>query len=93
MAYLDLTVTPVIDGHPWRVPGILQGVHLEMHGETLDALLGAEVRAETLDGDVDLGRALHGVPVDCQGVVTDLLYHACQTCRRIEQLQYFSLYR
>ena len=51
-----------------------------MHWQTLDALLGAEVRAQTLHGDVHLGRALHGVPVDRQGVVTDLLYHTCQTC-------------
>ena len=38
-----------------RVPRVLVSVDLDVHREPLDALLRAEVRAEALDSDVDLG--------------------------------------
>lgn len=46
----------MVCGHGARgVPRVLVGVDLHVHRETLDALLRAEVRAEALYGDVDLG--------------------------------------
>ena len=40
-----------LTGHVSRV---LVRIDLDVHGETLDALLRAEVGAQALDGDVDL---------------------------------------
>ena len=70
---LDLTIAPGVNGAAGIVPGVVIGVDLDVHGESLDTLLGAEVRAETLDGDVHLGGAVHRVPVHCQGVVAHLV--------------------
>ena len=57
--YLDLAVPPVVDRSPrdvGPVPGVVVGVDLDVEGEALDALLGAEVGAQALHGDVNLKR-------------------------------------
>ena len=48
---------------------VVEGVDLDVERQALDALLGAEVRGETLHRQVDFCRAVQGVPVDGQGVV------------------------
>ena len=51
---------------------VVEGVYLYMEGQALHALLGAEVRGETLHSKVHFGRALQGIPVDRQRVVGKL---------------------
>ena len=43
---------------------IVEGVDLDVQGQPLHPLLGAEVRGEALDGQVHLRRRFQGVPVD-----------------------------
>ncbi len=79
-AYLDLAVSPMEDRTPRAVPGIFIRVDLDVQGQSLDPLLGAEVRAQALYGDVHLGRGLQRIPVDGECVVADLLNGPNQSC-------------
>ena len=57
---------------------VVKRVDLHMEGQALHALLGAEVRGETLHRKVHFGRALQGIPVDRQRVVGKLFNVANQ---------------
>ena len=75
---LDLAVAPVCRGLHDVGARVVEGVDLHMEGQALHALLGAEVRGETLHSKVHFGGALQGVPVDGQSVVGKLFNVANQ---------------
>ena len=51
---------------------LLVCVNLNVQGNPLDPLLVAEVCAETVDRDVHPDRSLHGTPLDCHSVESNL---------------------